>query len=116
MARVKTYYFDEINYPMNVDDMDYQYEMYMKGLEEQRQLEEQKLNFDLVDYEEYTNPDYVVLKLANGKKLEFAKKHIKNGKQAYQTLLYALDNYNNDEKCKTFIKKVIDHLIKQEKI
>lgn len=30
MARVKSYYFDEINYPDRTEDFDYQYEQYIE--------------------------------------------------------------------------------------
>jgi hypothetical protein len=33
MAAVKTYYFDEINYPDRTEDFDYQYQQYLEEQE-----------------------------------------------------------------------------------
>ena len=62
-------------------------------------------------YEEYTNPDKVVIFLNNGKKLELLKKRIKGGSQMYQAILKGLD----DENYKA-INNIIKAIAKKENV
>ena len=41
------------------------------------------------EWDEYVNPDYILVTLINGRKLQIGKKHIKGGKQMYQAILQA---------------------------
>lgn len=67
MGILKQHYFDEINYPLNVDDYDYQYKQYIQ----QQQEMESKKN-DVTDYQSKTEEPATLVKEFKGKnKLPF---------------------------------------------
>jgi hypothetical protein len=64
------------------------------------------------DWFECVNPDLVQITLSNGKKLEIKKKRVPGGTAFYQTILSCLDNYDTNERAKSFMDKLIDAMIK----
>lgn len=62
------------------------------------------------DYEEYVNPDYVLIKCTNDKVLKISKKKIVGGKKAYDMILTGLDNYTTNDKAKLFIDKLVEKM------
>lgn len=65
----------------------------------------------VIDYTEYAKPDYVEIILSNNKILTIQKKHVKNGKYYYNTVLNCLDKYDTDYKSKTFIDNLINAMV-----
>jgi CRISPR/Cas system CSM-associated protein Csm4 (group 5 of RAMP superfamily) len=60
------------------------------------------------DWNEYVNPDYILVTLKNGRKLKIEKKHIKGGQRVYQAILQAF----NDDKYQ-ITDKLIAAMVKQ---
>jgi len=67
-------------------------------------------NLTITDWDEFVNPDYVLLKLSNGKKLKIARQQIKGGKAAYQRILTLLDNMETDPRAEKFINDLINKM------
>ena len=65
-------------------------------------------NLTITDWDEFVNPDHVVLTLSNGKQLKIAKQNIKGGKASYQAILTLLDNMGRDPKAMEAMLKVVD--------
>jgi hypothetical protein len=65
-------------------------------------------NLTITDWDEYVNPDYVILKLSNGKDLKISRQHIKGGKAAYQSILTLLDNMGTNPKAKEAMLTLIN--------
>jgi hypothetical protein len=60
------------------------------------------------DWDEYVNPDYILVTLKNGRKLKIEKKHIKGGQRVYQAILQAF----NDDKHQ-ITDKLVTAMVKQ---
>lgn len=75
--------------------------------EVRRQLTE---SLTVTDWDEYVKPDYVLIKLSNGKSLKVDKKRVKGGARAYQMLLMGLDGYNDNKKAKQFIDSLVNQM------
>ena len=69
-------------------------------------------NLTIEDWNEYVNPDYVLLKLSNGKSLKIEKKRIKGGSQMYQNILHILDSMNSNPKAKQAMEKLVNQMAK----
>ena len=73
-----------------------------------------KENISITDWDEYVNPNYVLLTLSNGKKLKITKQHIKGGKASYQSILTLLNNMESNPKAKeamlTLVMAMISNL------
>ena len=67
-------------------------------------------NLTITDWDEFANPDYVLLKLSNGKKLEIHAKRITGGKAAYKLILSALDTMKTNPKAEKFILTLINKM------
>jgi len=65
-------------------------------------------NLTITDWDEFVNPDYVLLKLSNGKDLKIARQQIKGGKAAYQSILTLLDNMGTNPKAKEAMLTLIN--------
>ena len=65
-------------------------------------------NLTITDWDEFVNPDYVLLTLSNGKQLKITKQHIKGGKASYQSILTLLDNMESNPKAKEIMLKLVD--------
>ena len=65
-------------------------------------------DISIADWDEYVNPDYVLLTLSNGKQLKITKQHIKGGKASYQSILTLLDNMESNPKAKEAMLKLVD--------
>lgn len=65
-------------------------------------------NLTITDWDEYVNPDYVLLTLSNSKQLKIGKQHIKGGKASYQSILTLLDNMESNPKAKEIMLKLVD--------
>jgi DNA-binding transcriptional MerR regulator len=61
------------------------------------------------DWDEYVNPDYILVTLKGGKKLKIAKKSIKGGSRIYQAILAAF-NDNNYKITNKIVNSMIDSL------
>jgi hypothetical protein len=61
------------------------------------------------DWDEYVNPDYILVTLKGGKKLKIAKKSIKGGSRIYQAILGAF-NDNNYKITNKIVNSMIDSL------
>jgi len=48
------------------------------------------------DWEEYVNPDHIVVHLKDGRKLQISKKHIAGGSKVYQAILQAFSDERTD--------------------
>ena len=48
------------------------------------------------DWKEYVNPDYIVVHLKDGRKLQISKKHIAGGQRVYQAILQAFSDERTD--------------------
>ena len=68
-------------------------------------------NTTIIDWDEYRNPDHVLLTLSNGKQLKITKQHIKGGKAAYQSVLTLLDNMESNPKAKEAMLKLVNAMI-----
>jgi len=85
----------------------------MKALELRQIIKEEinrVLNEDLTitDWDEFVNPDHVLLTLSNGKQLKIAKQNIKGGKASYQAILTLLDNMGRDPKAMEAMLKLVN--------
>ena len=65
-------------------------------------------NLTITDWNEFVNPDHVVLTLSNGKQLKIAKQNIKGGKNSYQAILTLLDNMGRDPKAMEAMLKLVN--------
>jgi len=65
-------------------------------------------NLTITDWDEFVNPDHVVLTLSNGKQLKIAKQNIKGGKNSYQAILTLLDNMGRDPKAMEAMLKLVN--------
>ena len=65
-------------------------------------------DISIADWDEYVNPDYVLLTLSNGKQLKITKQQIKGGKASYQSILTLLDNMESNPKAKEAMLKLVD--------
>ena len=65
-------------------------------------------NLTITDWDEFVNPDHVVLTLSNGKELKIAKQNIKGGKATYQAILTLLDNMGRDPKAMEAMLKLVN--------
>ena len=65
-------------------------------------------NLTITDWDEFVNPDYVLLKLSNGKELKIAKQHIKGGKASYQAILTLLDSMDRNPKAMEAMLKLVN--------
>jgi hypothetical protein len=65
-------------------------------------------NLTITDWDEFVNPDHVVLTLSNGKQLKIAKQNIKGGKASYQAILTLLDNMGRDPKAMEAMLRVVN--------
>ena len=63
-----------------------------------------KEDVSITDWDEFVNPDYILLTLSNGKKLKISKQHIKGGKAAYQSILTLLGNMDHGMPANLHIK------------
>ena len=48
------------------------------------------------DWEEYVNPDYIVVHLKDGRKLQISKKRIAGGQRVYQAILQAFSDQRTE--------------------
>ena len=67
-------------------------------------------NLTITDWDEFVNPDYVLLKLSNGKDLKISRQQIKGGKAAYQSILTLLDNMGTNPKAKEAMLTLINSM------
>jgi len=65
-------------------------------------------NLTITDWDEFVNPDHVMLTLSNGKQLKIAKQNIKGGKNSYQAILTLLDNMGRDPKAMEAMLKLVN--------
>jgi hypothetical protein len=65
-------------------------------------------NLTITDWDEFVNPDHVVLTLSNGKQLKIAKQNIKGGKASYQAILTLLDNMGRNPKAMEAMLKLVN--------
>jgi len=65
------------------------------------------------DYDEFVNPDHVIITLSNKLKLEIEKKTIQGGVKTYQAILQSLNVYNDNPKAKLFIDNLVNAMVKQ---
>ena len=65
-------------------------------------------DISIADWDEYVNPDYVLLTLSYGKQLKITKQQIKGGKASYQSILTLLDNMESNPKAKEAMLKLVD--------
>jgi DNA-directed RNA polymerase alpha subunit len=65
------------------------------------------------DYDEFVNPDHVIVTLSDDRKLKIEKKRIQGGQKVYQAILQSLDAYDSNPKAKLFIDNVINGAAKQ---
>ena len=72
-----------------------------------------KLDGRNADWDEYVNPNYVVIRLTNGKSVKISEKKIKGGKQTYQLILQLLDNYTTNPKAKQYLDKIVTQISTQ---
>lgn len=75
--------------------------------EVKRQLTE---SLTVTDWDEYVNPDYVLIKLSNGKSLKLDKKRVKGGSRVYQMVLMGLDGYKDNKKARQFIDSLVNQM------
>ena len=68
-------------------------------------------NLTITNWDEFVNPDYVLLTLSNGKKLKIAKQHIKGGKASYLAILTLLDNMDRNPKAMEAILKLVNMMV-----
>jgi hypothetical protein len=74
-------------------------------------LNEQQLT--VKDYDEFLNPDHVIITLSNKLKLDIERKTIKGGVKTYRAILQSLDAYNDNPKAKSFIDNLVNDMVKQ---
>jgi hypothetical protein len=65
-------------------------------------------NLTITDWDEFVNPDHVMLTLSNGKQLKIAKQNIKGGKASYQAILTLLDNMGRNTKAMDAMLKLVN--------
>jgi hypothetical protein len=65
-------------------------------------------NLTITDWDEFVNPDHVMLTLSNGKQLKIAKQNIKGGKASYQAILTLLDNMARNPKAMEAMLKLVN--------
>jgi len=65
-------------------------------------------NLTITDWDEFVNPDHVMLTLSNGKQLKIAKQNIKGGKASYQAILTLLDNMGRNPKAMEAMLKLVN--------
>jgi len=65
-------------------------------------------NLTITDWDEFVNPDHVILTLSNGKQLKIAKQNIKGGKASYQAILTLLDNMDRNPKAMEAMLKLVN--------
>jgi phosphoribosylformylglycinamidine (FGAM) synthase-like amidotransferase family enzyme len=65
-------------------------------------------NLTITDWDEFVNPDHVILTLSNGKQLKIAKQNIKGGKASYQAILTLLDNMSRNPKAMEAMLKLVN--------
>lgn len=65
-------------------------------------------NLTITDWDEFVNPDHVMLTLSNGKQLKIAKQNIKGGKNSYQAILTLLDNMDRNPKAMEAMLKLVN--------
>jgi len=68
-------------------------------------------NLTIKDWDEYVNPDYVLLTLSNDRKLKITKQNIKGGKHSYQIILTLLDNMSRDPKAMEAMLKLVNMMV-----
>lgn len=90
----------------------------MKGFDLKKYLAENKLlqgseDSIYVDWEEYVNPNFIVVTLKDNKKLKIKEKSIKGGARTYQALLQAF-NENRYDLLNPIISKMIQNLSKPQ--
>ena len=64
------------------------------------------------DYDEFVNPDHVIITLSNNLKLEIEKKRVQGGAKTYQAILQSLDVYDSNPKAKLFIDNLVNAMAK----
>ena len=70
-------------------------------------------NLTITDWDEFVNPDHVMLTLSNGKQLKIAKQNIKGGKASYQAILTLLDNMGRNPKAAEAMLKLVNAMADQ---
>jgi hypothetical protein len=65
----------------------------------------------VTDWEEFKNPDYVVMSLSNGKKIQLSKKNIKGGNATYKNILTILNTMDVNPQANEFIVRMVNHMI-----
>jgi hypothetical protein len=65
-------------------------------------------NLTITDWDEFVNPDHVMLTLSNGKQLKIANQNIKGGKTSYQAILTLLDNMGRNPKAMEAMLKLVN--------
>lgn len=67
-------------------------------------------------YEEWVNPDYILVTLKTGKKIKIQRKFIKGGKQTYQLFLVAFDETTGktpNPKAIIFLNRALEEMLKK---
>lgn len=74
---------------------------------------ESSLNEQLgvAEYDEYVNPAYIELTLTDGRKLKIDRKYVKGGKQAYEAILYFLENMDRNPKAMIAILTIVQQMV-----
>ena len=96
--------------PAKPGDEDYPKKDAWKQAQESEEVNE---SLTVKDYDEFVNPDHVLVTLSDGRKLKIEKKRIQGGQKVYQAILQSLDAYNDNPKAKLFIDNVINGMAKQ---
>ena len=65
-------------------------------------------NLTITDWDEFRNPDHLLLTLSNGKQLKIAKQQIKGGRAAYESIITLLDNMESNPKAKEAMLKLVN--------
>ena len=65
---------------------------------------------DVIEWDEFVKPDYLMLSLSNGKKLRIDRKYVAGGKAAYFKVIDALDDMDRNPKAKAFIKELVSKM------
>jgi hypothetical protein len=62
---------------------------------------------DVIEWDEYIKPDYLMLSLSNGKKLRIDRKYVAGGKNAYFQIIDMLENMKRNPKAKAAVRTLV---------